>query len=139
MQRQLTTTESRKYIQSGDYMSAFARTSADLEMILFEKLFLEKGIKPELMERWSLSMFIQWNIKLGFIEQKWGRLLTDFRKLRNKVIHGRVFLIRLMQNQEEIEKVKNLLLAVCDFIDQTVITYKSTPKIEKEYSNLDRD
>lgn len=120
-------------------MSAFARTSADLEMLLFEKLFFEKGIKAELIDRWSLSTYIQWNIKLGLIEQKWESLLNDFRKLRNKVVHGRVFLIKLMQNQEELEKAKNLLLAVCDFIDQIRISYKSTPEIEKEYSKLDRD
>ena len=136
--RKLITTDSRTYIESNNFISAFARISADLEMLLFEKLFFEKSIKAELIEKWSLYTFIQWNIKLDLIEEKWSQILHDFRKLRNKVIHGRVFLINLVKNQEELEEAKNLLLSVCDFIDQTAIVYRSTPELEKAYGAIKR-
>lgn len=128
----------RKYIEKGDYISAFTRVSADLEQLLFEKLFFEKGFKPEQMERWTLNKFVQQNLQLGLIDKKWIPLLNEFRELRNKVIHRRVFLLRLIQNPEELEHARKLLCAVCDFIDQTWIVYKSTPELEKEYGRLDR-
>nr|MBI4157163.1 hypothetical protein [Candidatus Woesearchaeota archaeon] len=128
----------RKYIDSGDYMSAFTRVSADLEQILFEKLFFERGFKLEQMERWTLSKFVQQNLQLGLIDKKWIPLLNEFRELRNKVIHRRVFLLRLVQNPEELEHARKLLYAMCDFIDKTWVVYKSTPELEKEYSGLDR-
>ena len=137
--RKIITEFPRRYIESGEYMSAFSRISADLEMLLFDKLFFEKGIKAELMERWPLYTFIQWNLKMGLVDNKWEPLLTDFRKMRNKVIHGRVFLIKLLQNQTELNQAKKMLYSICEFIDKTEIVYNFNIDIEKEYGRLNRD
>ncbi len=136
--RKLTTSVPRSHIEAGDYMSAFARVSADLEMVLFDKLFFEKGIKAELMERWSLYTFIQWNIKSGLVEAKWEKLLNEFRIIRNKVVHGRVFLVKLEQNPQELKYAKSLLHELCNFIDQIEIVYKRNPELEQEYGKLER-
>ena len=131
--RKLMTTLPREYLNKEDYMSAFAMASADLESILFQKLLFEKAIKAELMENWSLSTFIRWSIKLELIETKWETLLNDFRKLRNKVIHGRGFLAALVKEPDKLKSAQELLISVCNFIDQVEVVYRSR-ELDSDYS-----
>ena len=68
--RWYTTDPARKHIESGDYMSAFVRVSADLEQILFEKLFFEKRFTEEQMKNWTLNKLVKQNLDFGLIDKK---------------------------------------------------------------------
>lgn len=136
--RKLMSMIPREYLSKGDYMGAFAMASADLESILFQKLLFEKEIKAELMEKWSLSTFIQWNLKLGLIDAKWEPLLNDFRRLRNEIIHKRGYLNGLVKDPERLKQAETLLLSICDFVDQVEVSYVWDPDLEAEYSKAKR-
>lgn len=60
--RGLITKRIKEYLESNDILLAVIRASTDLEFLLFDKLFFEKGINPKLIENWTLGRFIDWNL-----------------------------------------------------------------------------
>lgn len=132
--RKYMTKWSKEYLESGDIAMALLRTAADLEALLFEKLFFEKKIRSKLIENWTLGRFIIWSLELGLVDKKWEQNLKDFNKLRNKFVHRRVFVDRLKSDSEQLEKAKKLVRSIIDFIEQTEVKYKVDWDLEREYS-----
>lgn len=118
----------RDYLDKEDLVAAILRTAVDIEYLLDAKLCLEKEIDFKLMKNWTLGRYIEWATTLNMIDGKWHSDLKTFNTLRNKVAHERGFaekLDALKEGEEMFEKIKNLVLKLCEFIDET--------KIEKNY------
>ena len=135
MKRKLIIDDTRRYVESGDIVAAILRSAGDLELILFEKLFFEKGISAELMEKWMLGIFIRWNITLGLIDKKWQQTLKEFKDLRNLLAHERGFDKRLKTDKKLLNYANGLVISVCDLIDETEVRYLSNDKVEREYAD----
>jgi hypothetical protein len=131
--RSILTTRSRELLKQGDVRAAIIATATNLEELLFTKLYFEKGIEPELMERWTLGTYVTWNISLKLVDQKWETLLQKFNRLRNFVAHERFFLERCLKDSKKSERIKHLVASVCDFVDQAVIRYVSSQETEAKY------
>nr|MBI4157008.1 hypothetical protein [Candidatus Woesearchaeota archaeon] len=132
--RKFLTKRARDLLKSGDILSSIIYTSADLETLLFEKLFFERNIHEDLIGNWTLGRYIKWNLKLGTTDDKYAQMLTDFNILRNNVVHRRYYAERLAQNSEELKKVKKLLKKTLDFIGRTGSKYKWDLEKERIYS-----
>ncbi|MCX6776242.1 MAG: hypothetical protein NT130_05340 [Candidatus Micrarchaeota archaeon] len=126
------TTEARKYLNSEDIRVAVLITAADLERVLFLKLVLEKKINPELVDRFMLRRYIEWNTKLGLIDKSHENLLREFNYIRNRTVHERFFTEKVASESKVLEYVKKIILDTCDFIDSTRI--KTDMKLERVYS-----
>jgi len=137
--RKLATTDSRELITSDNIPLAILKVAASLEHILFKKLHFEKQINPDLMYRWTLGTYIRWCVKNDLIDKKYEALLIKFNKTRNLFVHGRTVYNKIKNDKSKEQKIKNLLISICDFIDQTEVSYKHDPKLEHGYSSfLDR-
>lgn len=126
---------SKEYLESGDIVMALLRTATDLEALLFEKLLFERQIKAELIENWTLGRFVIWNLKHCLVDEKWSQTLKEFNKLRNRFVHHRVFVERLKNNNEQLEKAKKLINSTIDFIEQTEVKYHTDSELEKQYGD----
>lgn len=131
--RGILSTWSREALEKDDIFSAILKISADLESLFFHKLFFEKDIAGELLERWTLGKYITWNLKLGLIDSSWADRLKEFNEIRNDVVHERGFIERLKLNPEATKRIKVLLYSMCDFIDQTRAHYVLDWGKEKKY------
>jgi len=134
--RKLITRSSREYLDSDDIVMALLRTAADLEHLLFCKLFFEKRISWKLMKWWTLGTYIRWNIEMGLIGRKWEKALADFLRLRNLAVHERIFIDNAKKNKKALESIKRVVLSVCNLIDKTEVKYKSSQKLENEYGKF---
>lgn len=126
------TTEARKYLNSEDITIAVLITAADLERVLFLKLVLEKKINPELVDKFMLGRYIEWNTKLGLIDKSHENLLRDFSYIRNRIVHDRFFTKKVASESKVLEYAKKVILDTCDFIDSTKI--KTDMESEGVYS-----
>lgn len=133
IERRLLTEKTRDYIERNELFRALMKASADLELLFFSKLLFEKGIKHDLMNNWTLGRFIEWVSKLGLINKKDAKLLTDFNSTRNMIVHSRNIMESIEQYPEKVTYLKNMILAVCDFIDVTPISYEHNQAMEDEY------
>ncbi len=134
--RKLLTTNSREYLDSNNISMALLRTAADLEHLLFCKLFFEGKMNIKQLEKQTLGKFIGWNIEMGLIGKEWHKTLTDFLKLRNLAIHRRVFLDNVCKDEKSLNAVKDTVLSICDLIDSTEVNYESSPELENEYGKF---
>ncbi len=132
----LLTEDTREAIQTGELLKALLQTSADLELLFFSKLLFEKGIKKNLMKNWTLGRYFEWVSKLGLIDKKYNKLLKDFNETRNMIVHGRYIIHSIEKYPRKIQYLKNLLLAVCNFIDATPVTYTYDQGMEEEYARF---
>lgn len=132
--RKYLTKKARDFLKSGDMLASIIYTSADLEALLFEKLFFERDIHEDLINNWTLGRYITWNLKLDTINEKYKQLLNDFNRLRNNAVHRRYYIDWLSGNPEELEKVKKILKRTLDFIGKTGSKYKMDYEKEMRYS-----
>jgi hypothetical protein len=135
-ERQISSKPIREYLDNEEIVLAIIRTATDIQQLLTEKLFFEKEIKFKLIENWTLERLIEWNSQYGLIDKSQVPLLNLFKRLRNIVFHRRTFMEKILQQEENKDIVKKIVLSVCNFIDLTKIEYSSTEEIEEEYSEL---
>jgi hypothetical protein len=140
--RGVSSERTRSNLDSDDTMLAILRASADLERLFFYKLYFEGGTSLDVMERWTLGKYIDEARKLNFIEQDSYAFLKKFSKLRNDVVHISYLIDRIENDQELLEKVKALIIQVCDFTDKTRIITNSMEKenkLSKFYMTKEKD
>ena len=133
VERKLLIEKTRSYVKKNELFRALILASADLEQLFFTKLLFEKGIKHELMSNWTLGKYIEWVSKLGLIDKKYVNLLKDFNKTRNMIVHSRNIMNSIEQYPLKMDYLKNMILAVCDFIDNTPVSYETDQDMENEY------
>lgn len=131
--RSLHTDKAREFIKNENYGMAILTISADLETHFFEKLFIEKGINPDLMNNWTLSRLTDWNYKHNYIRKISYKKVKKFNQLRNLFAHQRYFISTFEGIPERVKKVKKLLLWACKFIDKSILNYPYDSKIEEKY------
>ena len=136
VQRWLSTSKAKEYLKSGDLLATILCISADIEFLFFDKLFFEKNINPELMDRWTLGNFIRWNIKSGLIDKKYNKMLKNFRDLRNNCVHRRYYLDNLKENKQQLTDIQDLLKRVMNFIDSTKVVYELDSEKERVYGKI---
>ena len=134
-QRGKLTDNYRELLESGDIFTTVLKTAAGLEHVFFCKLLFEKEVPPKLLKGWTLGRYITWVCDLGLIDSKYRPILVDFSILRNRLVHDEHFIYKIKPGSKRSIEVKNLILLVLDFIDNTLVTYKSTPELEKLYGN----
>ena len=118
----------RGYLKDKNILLAVIRTACDLEQLLFWKLFYEKDLHPELIDSWTLGRYIDWNLKLGLIDEKYSKLLREFNELRNEVAHHRAYIDNAIKNPQEIEKISKIVEEVVGFIESTSVEKDSQEK-----------
>ena len=118
----LHTKPTKDYLSSGDLLSAVIRASADIEQILFDKLYFERDISIGLISEFTgLGKYVKWALGLKLIEHKWTSMLNEFTRLRNCMVHQRVFVNRINADPKKIQKVNDLVLKACRFIEQNPV------------------
>lgn len=133
MQRGYITTVAKSYLESGDLLAALLKVSADLEALLFDKLFFEKRIKAELIKGWTLGRYIEWVVKHGLIDAKYVSFLREFNKLRNAAVHDRTYWNRNLP--EKAEEIKDMIKRGIELIEDVKVTYKSDHQLEMEFTD----
>jgi hypothetical protein len=134
IRQSLLTNKIREDVTKGEYLNALLQASADLEFLFFSKLLLEKRIKSNLIKNWTLSRYIDWVCELNLIDKKYEQLLRDFGELRNLMVHTRYSFPKISKDQSKLNFLAQIILAICDFIDSSPVKYRSSWKLEKEYS-----
>jgi len=124
----------REDIGKGEVLKALLTAAADLEFFFFSKLFFEKGIKSKLMKNWTLGTYIKWVKEYDMINKEETAVLEDFNELRNLIVHNRSAFQNIEKNTKELDFVKKMILAVCDFLQDNPVEYKSDIDVEKEFA-----
>ena len=133
VETRLLTKKIRYDVEGAELLRALLQTSADLELLFFSKLLFEKGIKKGLMNNWTLGRYIEWVSELELIDKKYVKLLKDFNNTRNMIVHGRYIIHNIEQNPKKVKYLKNMIIAVCDFIDSVSVFHEYDKTMEKEY------
>ncbi len=134
MKRGLITKNIRKNLKKRDLLKVIIELAADLEFQLHAKLFFEKKIPWQKMDRWTLGTFIKNSRKLKLIDSDSLRLLKVFVELRNKAIHNRFVMLNAQKDSKKAEQIKKLILSICDFLDSNPAECELNLELEKEYS-----
>ncbi|GEM_PF-2442700 len=133
--RAVVTKDIRGYLEKKDMPLAISRTATDLEWVLWAKLFFENRIPSEIIDGATLGKFVQWNYKLGMLDVKEMKLLSDFVQFRNAMVHTRVLLDNLKMSQERMEIAKGLITRVCDYIGNVQVkTDGYNSEVENSFS-----
>src|SRR6267143_3889131 len=124
-----------RHLLTSDSLTAIINLSADLEFFLSTKLFFEKHVPLEKMERWTLGKLVDECIKVDFVNNNRIGLLKDFVELRNRALHWRGILNDIRQNPVAELRLEKMLTEVYDFVEKAEIIYQSDWELEREYGN----
>jgi len=111
----------REDIKKGESLRALIQIATDLDAIFFDKLFFEKKINPNLISGWTLGRKIDWVFGHDLIDKKYEQLIRDFNKVRNAIVHSRYGMYNAVKDSEKSNFLTNLMIQMCDFIDNTYI------------------
>lgn len=132
--RKLVLPDTIRDLIKSDLKIALFTISADLESILTQKIHFEKGISFQTMEKWTLGRTVNECMKYNFFSEKQIKLLEDFTEFRNKAIHWRGILERVLKTPVARVKAVVMLNEICHFIENAEIKYSWDRELEKDYA-----
>lgn len=117
----------RNYLKRDDVASALLLASTNVEGILYERLADEiknkLGVniwhtikKDRHIHKESLGFYHDWCRRLNLIKQYPNKLVKKLRKKRNKLAHNPNYFLRLQQDGEEKEKVREIVKETIEFM-----------------------
>ena len=129
----------KDYLESKNYLMAILRVSIDVENMLFLKLFYERGLSIDIIKKWSLGKYVDWNIRLELVNKEWFKGLRDFTHLRNRIFHDRNFYETSLKSRTSIWSIQQVVLEMCKFLDASNVTqiynYEKGSQIQKYFED----
>lgn len=134
--KRLVTEDAREYLKKGDILLALVRTATDLESLIAWKLICEKKKMPDSMRRKTLGQLITMADDEKLFKDTELSLINKFKDFRNSVAHERIFIDKIVNNDESKAEVKKLIESILDLINKTyIICDKEGDNLLFEYFN----